>query len=251
VDVPRIAIIVQARMTSTRLPGKVLAPVLGRPLLEYELERLHRVQTPHLLVVATTTNPADDPIVHVAETMGCAVFRGSEADVLGRYAGAARSVEARVVVRITADCPLIDSEVTDLVIGRFLDGGCDYASNTLERTFPRGLDVEVFSRDVLDIADREASDAAEREHVTLFIYRHPERFALANVRSTVDLSRYRWTVDAEEDLELVRRLIGLLYPHRPTFGLADALDLMDRHPDLAAINRHVAQKATEHNHASP
>jgi spore coat polysaccharide biosynthesis protein SpsF len=240
--VPAVAIIVQARMTSTRLPGKVMAPIFDRPMLGFQLERLARVATPHVTVVATTTNAGDDPVAELAEAMGCVVFRGSEDDVLGRYRAAAAAVEARVVVRVTSDCPLIDPEVVDAVIERFQAGGCDYASNTLVRTYPRGLDTEVFSRSLLETADREAVDAAEREHVTLFMYRRPDRFRLCSVEAAMDLSAHRWTVDEPADLEFVRAVFAALYGRSPAFSMADVVDLEERLPDLSDLNVGVRQK---------
>ena len=238
-----LAIIVQARMTSTRLPGKVLAPVLGRPMLAYQLERLARVRTPHITVVATTTNASDDPIARLAREAGSHVFRGSEDDVLARYAGAAADVAARTVVRVTSDCPLIDPAVIDRVIDRYAGGDCDYASNTLVRTYPRGLDTEVLSVDTLAIAAREAIDPVEREHVTPFVYRRPERFRLCSVESEVDLSRHRWTVDEAGDLAFVREVYEALYSSMPDFGVDAVIELGRRRPDILGLNAGVRQKA--------
>lgn len=236
------AIIVQARMTSVRLPGKVLAPILERPMLDFQLERLQAVRTPHVTVVATTVNVADDPVERVARARGCVVLRGSEDDVLDRYARAAALVDAEVVVRVTADCPLIDPDVIAVVLARFAQGGCDYASNTLRRTYPRGLDVEALGRSVLDLADREASSPADREHVTRFVYRQPSRFRLCGVESSQDLATDRWTVDTLEDLDLVTRIIEALYPTRPDFRMADVLRVLAANPTWRTINADVRQK---------
>ena len=240
---PKVAIIVQARMTSTRLPGKVLQVVAGRPLLAHQLLRLRRVRTPHIIVVATTANASDDPVARLASSMGCIVFRGSEDDVLDRYMGAASAVHAEIVVRATADCPLIDPEVVDRVLGRFLDGDCDYASNTMRRTFPRGMDVEAFSRQVLDVAAAEATDPWEREHVTPFVYRRPARFRLASVESPVDLSAHRLTVDTPEDLELIARVMGAFASDVASVRLNDVVDVLERHPEWTALNRGVVQRS--------
>jgi len=220
-----------------------LAPVLGRPLLAYQLERLALVASPVVIVVATTVNRTDDPVATLARAMGCKVFRGSETDVLGRYLGAAAAVDADVIVRVTADCPVIDPEVVDRVVNRFRDGDCDYASNTLERTFPRGLDTEVFSRAALEVAAAEAVDPEEREHVTPFLYRRPARFRLCQVAQQPDLSRHRWTVDTVEDLDLVRNILETLYPvHGSHFRMNDILALLAVNPNWVKINRHVTQK---------
>ncbi|MBU0593628.1 MAG: glycosyltransferase family protein [Gammaproteobacteria bacterium] len=238
------AIIVQARMTSTRLPGKILKQVLGKPLLEYQLERLRRSRLTDGIVIATTTNETDQPIVDWCERHDVACFRGSEHDVLARYHGAAVLCHADTVVRVTSDCPLIDPAVIDEVIDYYRTHitDCDYASNCLERSYPRGMDVEVFSRRTLDEAFAEAKDSAEREHVTPFIYRHPERYRLANIAYLEDQGRHRWTVDTQEDFELVEKILSALYPAKPTFTLEDVLDMLQQHPDWADINAHVEQK---------
>ena len=235
-----VAIIAQARMTSTRLPGKVLMEVNGRSLIEIQLARLARAAHADRVIVATTTNAADDPIVALAERLGAGVHRGSEHDVLARYHGAAADAGATTIVRVTADCPLIDPAVVDRVIARFAEGDVDYASSSLVRTYPRGLDVEAFSFAALDEAHAEAVDPAEREHVTPFLYLRPERYRLANVPyEGPDASRHRWTVDTPEDFELIRRMLEAL---PEGFTLADALALIDAHPEWTAINAHVEQK---------
>lgn len=239
---PRVAIIVQARMGSTRLPGKVLAPVLGRPLLGYQLERLGRVRPPVLLIVATSDGPEGDPIVRFCSTVGVETFRGSEEDVLARYAEAAAAAGADIVVPSTADCPLIEPGLVDQVVDLVREGDCDYASNTLERTFPRGLGVEALDRRVPEIAAREVTDPAEREHVTAFIYRRPKRFRLCTVTQAPDLSSERWTVDTADDLELVRRILEALYPSRPDFGIDAVLELLDANPDWRSLNAYVEQR---------
>lgn len=239
-------LIVQARMTSTRLLGKVLLPLAGEPMLARLVERLRRVRQADGIVVATTTNVTDDPIVALCEELGVASHRGSEHDVLARFADAAAAHRADVVVRITADCPLLDPALVDQAIDLYQRGGHDYVSNMLPPTWPYGMAVEVFSAHALQQARAEATQPAEREHVTPFIYWRPERYALGNFASSVDLSAHRWTVDTPEDYELVRRLFEALYPQQPAFNQADVLALLARHPDWVQINEHVQQKpATE------
>ena len=239
-------IIVQARMTSTRLPGKVLLPLAGEPMLTRLIERLRRVRRPDGIVVATTTNATDDPIAALCTQLGVHCHRGSEHDVLSRYADAARLHGADVVVRITSDCPLIDPALIDQTIAAYDEGGSDYVSNMLPPTWPYGMAVEVFSAAALAQAHAEATQAAEREHVTPFLYWHPERYRLRNVASPVDLSHHRWTVDTPEDYALVSRLFDHLMPIRPNFTQADVLALLEQHPDWIAINQHIQQKpATE------
>jgi len=243
--VRRRVIITQARMTSTRLPGKVLREVLGKSLLEFHLERLRRVRRADEVVVATTTNATDDPIVDLCDRLHVSHFRGSEHDVLARFYGAAMEYSAAVIVRVTADCPLIDPAVVDRVIAEFAGKPCsvDYASNTIERTYPRGLDCEVFSFSALETAHVEAVAGPDREHVTPFLYHQPDRFRVKSVRAGRDYSRYRWTVDTAEDFALVTCILGRLYPEKENFTFEDCLELVESHPSLSEINANIAQKA--------
>lgn len=231
------AIVVQARMGSTRLPGKVLKDIAGRPMLSYQMERLRRVKRAERIVVATTDQPADDAVERFCQKEKIACVRGSEHDVLARYHLAIERFPADVVVRITADCPLIDPAIVDEAIAAYEP---DYVSNMLETTYPYGMAVEVFSAQALREAHREAKDPAEREHVTPFIYRHPKRYRLRSLTMAPNLSHHRWTVDTPEDFELVSRLLKTLKPH---FTLQDVLAVLDEHPDWCAINAHVEQKA--------
>jgi spore coat polysaccharide biosynthesis protein SpsF len=224
--VKRVAI-VQARMTSSRLPGKVMAPVLGQPMIGRQLERLGRSARIGRIVVATSTEPSDDPLAAYVEGLGHLVYRGSLADVLDRFGGAMALVpEADTVVRLTADCPLADWTVIDATIDCRRDAGADYASNTpAVRTYPHGLDVEVMSRDALGRACREAVDPYEREHVTPFIYRRPDEFRLAYLSQPVSLAHLRWTVDLPEDLAFVREVYERLYSRNPAFTTDDVVAL--------------------------
>lgn len=238
-------ITIEARMRSTRLPGKVLRPLLGEPMLARMIERLRRVRRADGIVVATTEHPADDPIVALAKDLGVAWHRGSEDDVLGRVLGAARGAGAELIVETTADCPLIDPGVIDGLIHTFQTNQVDYCSNILTHTYPRGLDAQVFPVAVLaDVAER-TNDPADREHVSLYIYEHPERYRLMNVASGLDARDAGWrlTVDTPEDYQLITAIYGELYPANRRFDLADILDLLHRRPDLATLNQHVRQKA--------
>jgi len=239
---PHIVVVLQARMGATRLPGKPLMKVLGRELLSYEVERIRRAKSVDEVVVATTTNPADDKIVEFCQKEHIPYFRGSEDDVLDRYYQAAKHHKVDVVIRITGDCPLIDPVEIDRVVDYFLKGGVDYISNTLELTYPRGLDVEVFSFSQLERVQKEAKRPEEREHVTPYFYRHPELFSLVCVKSPVDLSHHRWTVDTQEDFDLIARIIAALYPKNKAFSMHDILELLKHHPDWVKINAHVVQK---------
>ena len=240
----KVVAITQARMTSTRLPGKVLCTVLEKPLLEYHLERVLRSRRVDQVVTATTTNDADEPIVELCRRLSVPCFRGPEDDVLARYHAAALAYGADAVVRVTSDCPLVDPAVIDRTIATFVDNrDCvDYVSNRLKPSYPLGMDTEVFSFAALDQARAGARKPAEREHVTPFIWMRPNRYRLMNVAYGHDESRHRWTVDTPEDFELIRRILEAIYPTNPEFTLADCLALVARHPDWQALNRHVRQK---------
>lgn len=238
----KTVIIVQARMTSTRLPGKVLKEVLGKPLLEYQIERLRRSKFADEIVIATTENETDQPIVNLCNQLNVAYFRGSEEDVLARYYGAATAHAADIVVRITSDCPVIDPKVCDEAIGWFLQHrhNCDYLR--LEKC-PRGLDIEVLSYKVLKECFQEANEQPDREHVTTFIYRrHPEWYRIKYMNFPEDLSHHRWTVDTLEDFELVKRIIEGLYQVSSYFNYQNILEFLAEHPDLQGLNSNIKQK---------
>jgi len=237
-------LIVQARMGSTRLPGKVMLEVMGRPLLAYLIERLKRVKNAKGLLIATTELSDDDVIAAFAKSCSLPVFRGSVDDVLSRYYLAASSVSAKSVVRITADCPLIDPEIIDEAIELYKSATPppDYVSNSIKRTYPRGMDVELFSFKALSRAFFEAVEPFQKEHVTPFIYRHRELFHCLNFEYGTDASRYRLTVDTREDFVLIELLLNALYPQKNNFTLKDLLDLITLHPEWAQINASVLQK---------
>jgi spore coat polysaccharide biosynthesis protein SpsF len=237
----KTVVIVQARMTSTRLPGKVLKPVLGKPLLEYQLERLKRIRSADTIVIATTTNETDQPIVELCERLGIPCYRGPEDDVLARYYGAAVEQKAEVVVRVTSDCPVIDPDICDQVIRHYVKNRYTVDYVRMEG-FPRGLDTEVFSFQTLEKSFHGAKKRPEREHVTPYIYRHPELFQVEYFNSPEDRSYHRWTVDTPEDFELVRRIITELYPQYSEFGYRDILTLLEEHPAWVFINAEVKQK---------
>ena len=238
-----IAVIVQARMGSTRLPGKVLRPIAGRPMLSYLLERLRRTRRASLIVVATTTSESDDPVVQLCATEGVLYTRGSETDVLGRYCDAINEFNVGTIVRVTSDCPLIDPGLIDQAIMAFLGANRpDYVSNMLAPSWPYGMAVEVVSAAALAEANRESRDAAEREHVTPFIYRRPQRYKLVSLTMTPNLSHHRWTVDTPEDFELIRHILEALYARKADFDMTDVLALLDEHPSWPLINAHMQQK---------
>lgn len=231
--------VLQARTSSRRLPGKVLEPIGGEPMLCRQIERVRRAANLDALVVATSTDPADDPVARLGESMALPVHRGSLDDVLDRVHGAALAHDADHVVRLTGDCPLSDPAVIDACIELHRAGGHDYTSNVHPPTWPDGLDVEVVTRDALEQAWCEASIPVEREHVTWFIHQRPGRFRIGNLVCDTNRSDLRWTVDEPEDLELVRAIHNELYdPADPVFGTDAILALLRQRPDLAAINSH-------------
>ena len=199
--------VIQARMGSTRLPGKVLADLGGRPLLGLQLARLERLADAEI-VVATSDLPGDDPVAALADECGVACVRGPEADVLSRIALAVATHPSEEVVRLTADCPLTDPGLVEAVLALRRATDADYAGNTLIRTFPDGLDVEVMTATTFATVDRDATEPLDREHVTRFVLRHPERFRSANLRSPRALAAERWTVDTSEDLDRVRAIVA-------------------------------------------
>ncbi len=259
--------IVQARMGSSRLPGKVLLDIAGKPMLVRVVERACRASTIDDIVVATTQDQMDDPIAVLCESLGYACFRGSTFDVLDRYYQAARQFEADIIIRITADCPLIDPIVIDRTVQAFFgktnkddillsDKGCsqlhpgdfdsfDFAANRLPppwgRTYPIGLDTEVCTFKGLEICWHEAEELHQREHVMPFFYDHLERFRVLLVNNPSDFGKLRWTVDTSADLELIRKIFTF-FPDRDDFFWLEILELFEKHPDLAKINNYISAK---------
>lgn len=228
--------ILQARCSSSRLPGKVLKPILGEPMLARQIERLRRVRKIDRLIVATSSDARDAGLAELCADADIACFRGSLDDVLDRFYQAAVHYQAYHVVRLTGDCPLCDPELIDQLIDLFLDGRHDYASTALVPTYPDGLDAEIMTMDALGQAWREARSPSDREHVTPFIHTRPERFKLASLIAETDLSDLRWTVDEPEDFEMVSRVYEALYPGNPEFSTADILGFLEDNPEIAALN---------------
>jgi spore coat polysaccharide biosynthesis protein SpsF len=226
-------------MTSTRLPGKVLMDVAGRPMLAQQVRRLKQCELADEIVVATTSNVTDEPVVELARREGVGCFRGSEQDVVARYVGASRQAQASVVVRVTADCPLIDSVVVDQVIRELVDhpADCDYVSNVIQRTYPRGMDVEALFLDTLLRVDRLARSPLAREHVTMFIYsERPDLFLGRSVVDEEDNSALRWTVDTAQDLQLVRALYEALDLGTRRVPYRELVAYVRTRPDLMNMN---------------
>ncbi|GAA0319219.1 glycosyltransferase family protein [Bacillus carboniphilus] len=240
----KVAAIIQARMGSTRLPGKILKTVNEKPLLEYQLERVQLAKTIDQIIVATTIKDTELPIVELCKRLGIDYYRGSEQDVLSRYYETAKKYHVDVIVRLTSDCPIIDPKVIDKVVNNFLRKypSIDYVSNTIERTYPRGLDTEVFSFEALNKAYHKAFLPRDREHVTAYFYTNPTQFKLYSIKNEQDYGNYRWTVDTEEDFELVRLILTELYNRTEHFSLEDVIMLLKANPKWNEINAHIEQK---------
>jgi spore coat polysaccharide biosynthesis protein SpsF len=223
--------ILQARMASSRFPGKVLAPMAGQPMVIRQLERIQRAMTLDGIVVATSTDAHDDELAEAVRAAGYPVVRGPLEDVLARFIAVIEEFTPDTVVRLTADCPLISPVVIDAVVTRFHECGADYVSNTMVPTFPDGLDVEVVRAQVLREVAGIATDPPEREHVTLGVYRRPDRYRIENVRREGDLSSLRWTVDTPDDYAFVSAIYNELHPLKPDFDLPDVLAYLERHPE--------------------
>jgi spore coat polysaccharide biosynthesis protein SpsF len=237
----KITAMVQARMGSTRLPGKVLMDLGGETVLARVVRRLGRASRIHEVVVATTDAASDDEIVTECARLKVSCFRGSEHNVLDRYLRAGEQFRSDLIVRVTADCPLIDPEVVDEVVAACITRHVDLSCNDVPHTFPRGLDVEAFTIEALRRVQDMADQPYQREHVTPLVYERPDIFRIYPVKGDRDLSHLRWTVDTPEDLKLTRAIYAH-FENRDDFGWREALELIDSHPELAEINAHIAQK---------
>jgi spore coat polysaccharide biosynthesis protein SpsF len=231
-----ILAILQARISSSRLPGKVIKPILGVPMLMRQIDRVKRAQKIDHLVVATSMDRSDDAIEQLCCDYIIPCYRGSLHDVLDRFYRAAILYCPDHVVRLTGDCPLADPALIDQVIEYHLEGDYEYTSNTIEPTYPDGLDVEVFRFACLKHAWQEAKLPSHKEHVTPFIYQQPDRFKIGSFKNNGDLSNFRWTVDELVDFELITKIYEILYPNNPLFSTQDILELLEKNPELKTIN---------------
>ena len=232
----KVVAIIQARMESTRLPGKVLRNVNGIPLLEIVIDRIKVSKNLDVICVAVPNTRANDQLVGYCESMNVSVFRGSEKNVLSRFYYAATKYDADIIVRLTSDDPLKDSEIIDNFVDELIAHGVDYVSNTLEPTYPEGLDTEVFTYDALKKAFREARLASEKEHVTPYIWKNPSLFNLKNVRYFKDYSHLRWTIDKSEDVDFFDALFSESRFDIKTVSYIQVLKFLDSHPELSMIN---------------
>lgn len=229
--------IIQARMSSSRLPGKVMMPVNRQPMIYRQIERIKRAATVDEIIVATSIDASDDALCTFLDTVGVRVFRGALNDVLSRFVAIQENEKATAIVRLTGDCPLVMPKLIDSMVKTFYGSDVDYLSNTLELSFPDGLDVELIRPSALKKLMKYNLSSPEREHVTLGIYTRPLEFTLENFKSARNLSDRRWTVDYIEDLEFVRRVYLYFQGNESSFTLEDMITLMARHPDyLSAIS---------------
>jgi len=244
----KIVATIEARMTSSRLPGKVLLDLAGKPALEQLVERLRRSRYLDDIVVATTDRPTDDPVETLCRQIGCSFFRGSEDDVLARVLGAARSVSADLIVEITGDCPAVDWRHLDQLIETFFSGEYDYVANTSgPRPYPVGFEVQVFPVAVLAEVDQLTRNPVDHEHVSLYIYSHPERYRVHYVEAGPDLydPELEVTLDTPEDYQLIQSVFQALLPINPDFSALDVVKLLRRRPELLAVTRDVKRKYAE------
>lgn len=240
----KTAAIIQARMGSTRLPGKVLLNLIGRPMLGFMIERLKRAQLLDQIIVATSELAQNTDIVQLCDSIEIRCILGPEEDVLERYRYSASEIGADFIVRLTADCPLICPEIVDKVILEVMksEKPIDYATNCIRRTYPRGLDTEVIRREALDTAAREAEKKEEREHVTLFIRRQPDRFRQLSIEDQDDYSNIRWTIDTSEDFELIKKMVSEIGEYAIHASYDELRHLYLSHPEWSEINAHIRQK---------
>lgn len=235
----KINVIIQARMGSSRLWGKVLFPLGNKPAIQHVIERARKIPEITDVIVATSSSPTDDPLAAFCQSIGTPVFRGSEEDVLDRYYQAALLNESDAIVRITGDCPLIDPLESGKVVKKFLDTKADYVSNVNPPMLPDGFDTEVFSLNALIKAWENARKKSDREHVTLYIYSNPEMFNLDSVKYDIDLSAYRLTLDEEADYVLLKEIF-LILDQQKRFGyLEEVLSIIESHPKLKELNSHI------------
>lgn len=240
----KIAAIIQARMGSTRFPGKIMKEIKGKSLLEHQIERIRKSKKIDQIIIATSVKESEQPIVTLCEKLSIPYFRGSEQDVLERYYETAKHYKVDVIIRLTSDCPIIDPTVIDAVVNKYLEHALatSYVSNTIERSFPRGLDVEVFSFEALEKAHLTATLEAEREHVTAYMYTNQSDIKVANFKGKIDYSNNRWTVDTSDDFKLIELIINELYNPEEIFLLEDVIAVLMENPDWKKINNHVEQK---------
>ncbi|NDF25244.1 MAG: acylneuraminate cytidylyltransferase [Thaumarchaeota archaeon] len=238
-----IAGIIQARLGSSRLPGKIMLQACGKSMLELMIERVQRSKKLDKIIIATSTNAQDDEIVEFCAKAKIDYYRGSEHDLLSRYKEAADKFDVDLIVRLTSDTPIIDAKTIDDTVEAYVKNNYDFVSNCypMPRTYPDGTNVEVFSHQLLNEVDREAKKPSEREHVTFFMWMHPERYKIFRVDYKKDISKYRLNLDYNEDYTVLKTIFENLYPKNQNFSIEDALKWLDEHPDIYKINSNIKQ----------
>lgn len=241
----KVAGTVEARMSSTRLPGKVLMPLAGEPALKRLVDRMRQSRYLDEIVIATTINPNDEKIVNFCRVNNIKFHRGSEEDVLKRILEAAKSVNADLMVQITGDCPLIDAKYIDMALEVFAEGGYDYVSNALVPSFPDGFNVQVYPVSVLEEVDKLTEDPIDRVHGSHYIYKHPEKFRLKNIKAEGKMywPDLRVTLDEADDYELINSIFENFIPHNPYFSAEEVVDFLRKNPELLEINKNVRRKS--------
>ena len=240
----KVVATIEARMTSTRLPGKVLLEIGGKPALAYMINRIKQSRLVDDIVVATTVNDSDEPIIDLCNKIGCKYYRGSEEDVLLRVLEAAKSVNADILVELTGDCPFIDPDIIDRVVKLYFSGDYDYASNIVERSFPDGFDTQVFSVQSLEKVSRLTDDPIDRVHVSCYFYNHPQKFKLANLIGDQDSTwpDLRLTIDEPADYQLLKLIDEKLQDRKGMFSVNEVISLLKQEPELVELNKHVRAK---------
>ncbi len=243
----KVVATIEGRMTSTRLPGKIMMPLAGKPVMQHMIERHRRSSHTDEVVVATTTNAADDPIAELCERLGCAYFRGSEDDVLGRVVGAGKAHGADVLVQGMADSPLLDWRIVDTLIKMREEGNYDCAANEFESPYPDGFDARAYLFSTLEAAERTDKDPAYREHAGYSIRSQPDKFKLIALKAEGDFAwpGLRLTLDTQQDYLLLSAIYDELYPKNPDFSAQDVVDFLKQHPALVALNSDIEQKKPE------
>ncbi len=241
----KIVASIEARIFSSRLPGKVLRPICDIPVLAHMVLRLKRSSFIHGIIIATTTNPQDKAICQLAKEEKVGYFQGSEEDVLERVVECHKRTGTDIIIELTGDCPLIDVYWVDKTIEKFLENKWDFVSNCIPMTFPRGLDCKVFRFSDLKWMGENIKDSAAREHVSLYFYEEHDRYVIGTVKapSWLRYPKYRWTLDTKEDFEFIKRVYEALYPENNYFNSWDIMQLLKNNPDLLEINSKVVQKA--------
>lgn len=238
----KVAAVIQARCGSTRFPNKVFADLCGHPLIFHVVNRLRFAKSIDEIVLATTTNPLDDKLEEWGRQQEILIYRGSENNVLNRFFMASELVEADIIIRITADDPFKEPSIIDKAVGTLIETKSDFVCNNNPATYPEGLDVEVFTKEALNRAERFSDNAFEREHVTQYFYRHPCDFKIINISNSNNLSHLRWTIDTDEDFFMTQKVYSQLYKDENSiFYMNDILNLLKQQPEIAEINSAVAR----------